>query len=59
LYARANNGSRASLSRNRRHDSRVHFRAYLRSLIVSLGCAVSGEFYSKISSERLDFLVFW
>ncbi len=29
--AEANNGSRAWLSRNRRHDSRVHFRAYLPS----------------------------
>jgi hypothetical protein len=27
--------------------------------IVSLGCAVSGEFYSKTGFARLDFLVFW
>jgi hypothetical protein len=26
---------------------------------ASLGCAVSGGFYSKMRFERLDFLVFW
>jgi hypothetical protein len=43
LQASANNGSRAWLSRNRRQDSRVHFRTYLPSLIVSVRCRVDGR----------------